>query len=202
MKVEAISLIELRFVGEAKDQFDRILKIHIETHVGVTFIDLLKLLYQSILGSHHIFDNMKEDRIKLWIKKNLKTAKPANRPLTEELYGYMWIRVDLGAFKEIYGDDHESLTDLFMKGRQEKRGSLAELSHLMDMLAQHIGKGNIVSLDFNLNLVDLADHFLANYKQRSCPPIHHSKLYREKNPPYLVVPSTAIKNSVFDSKVT
>jgi len=65
MKVEAISLVELKFVGEAKDQFDRILKIHIETHVGVTFIDLLKLLYQSIFGPHHIFDTMKEDRIKL-----------------------------------------------------------------------------------------------------------------------------------------
>jgi len=197
MKVEAISLVELKFVGIAKDQFDRILKIHIETHVGVTFIDLLKLLYQSILGSHHIFDNMEEDRIKLWVKKNLKAAKPANRPLTEELYGYLWVRVDLDVFKEIYGDDHESLTDLFMKGRQEKRGSLAELSHLMDMLVQRIGDDSIVPLDSNSNLVDLADHFLANYKQRSYPPIHHSKLYMEKNPPYLVVPTTAMKKRFF-----
>jgi len=202
MKVEAISLVELGFVGEAKDQFGETLKTHIETHVEVTFIDLLKLLYQSILGSHHIFDTMKEDRIKLWIKKNLKAAESANRPLTEELYRHIWVRVDLEAFKGKYGDDHESLTDLFMKGRQEKRGSLAELSHLMDMLVQRIGDDSIVPLDSNSNLVDLADHFLANYKQRSYPPIHHSKLYREKNPPYLVVPSTAIKNSVFDSKVT
>jgi len=192
-KVEEISLIKLGFVGEAKDQFGKILKTHIETHVEVTFIDLLKLLYQSILGSHHIFDTMKEDRIKLWIKKNLKAAESANRPLTEELYRHIWIRVDLEAFKGKYGDDHESLTDLFLKGRQEKRGSLAELSHLMDMLVQRIGDDSIVALDSNSNLVDLADHFLANYKQRSYPPIHHSKLYREKNPPYLVVPTTAMK---------
>jgi len=192
-KVEEISLIKLGFVGEAKDQFGKILKTHIETHVEVTFIDLLKLLYQSILGSHHIFDTMKEDRIKLWIKKNLKAAESANRPLTEELYRHIWIRVDLEAFKGKYGDDHESLTDLFLKGRQEKRGSLAELSHLMDMLVQRIGDDSIVPLDSNSNLVDLADHFLANYKQRSYPPIHHSKLYREKNPPYLVVPTTAMK---------
>ena len=192
-KVEEISLIKLGFVGEAKDQFGKILKTHIETHVEVTFIDLLKLLYQSILGSHHIFDTMKEDRIKLWIKKNLKAAESANRPLTEELYRHIWVRVDLEAFKGKYGDDHESLTDLFLKGRQEKRGSLAELSHLMDMLVQRIGDDSIVPLDSNSNLVDLADHFLANYKQRSYPPIHHSKLYREKNPPYLVVPTTAMK---------
>lgn len=196
-KVEEISLIKLRFVGEAKDQFGKILKTHIETHVEVTFIDLLKLLYQSILGSHHIFDTMKEDRIKLWIKKNLKAAESANRPLTEELYRQIWVRVDLEAFKGKYGDDHESLTDLFLKGRQEKRGSLAELSHLMDMLVQRIGDDSIVPLDSNSNLVDLADHFLANYKQRSYPPIHHSKLYREKNPPYLVVPTTAMKKRFF-----
>lgn len=196
-KVEEISLIKLRFVGEAKDQFGKILKTHIETHVEVTFIDLLKLLYQSILGSHHIFDTMKEDRIKLWIKKNLKAAESANRPLTEGLYRPIWVRVDLEAFKGKYGDDHESLIDLFLKGRQEKRGSIAELSHLMDMLVQRIGDDSIVPLYSNSNLVDLADHFLANYKQRSCPPIHHSKLYREKNPPYLVVPTTAMKKRFF-----
>lgn len=193
MKIGELSLVELRFAGEAEDQLDEILRTHIETHTGVTFVDLLKFLYQSVLGSHHIFDMMQEDQIRRWVKKNLKTAEPSERPLTEKLYGDIWVRVDLEAFKTMFADDYESLTELFTKGLEEERGSTDELSNLIDTVMQLIKVGNIEPLDRSLNLLDSASDFLKEYKLKSYPPIHHSKLYSEQNPPYLVVPTVAMK---------
>jgi len=66
----------------------------------------------------HAYDMMQEDRIRQWVKKNLKAAEPTERPLTEKLYGDTWVRVDLEAFKAIFGNDHEGLAELFTKGKE------------------------------------------------------------------------------------
>jgi|GEM_PF-5748854 len=79
--------------------------------------------------------------------------------------------------------------------RREKRGSPHELSNLIDTLMQLIKAGNIKPLDHSLNLMDLAGDFLKEYKLKSYPPIHHSKLYSKQNPPYLVVPPAAMKQT-------
>ncbi len=75
---ECLSSIELRFVGEANDHFRKALKKQTELHEGVTFMDILKFLYQSSLGSFHLFEMMNETELANWIRKNLENAKPSD----------------------------------------------------------------------------------------------------------------------------
>jgi len=192
MAVEELSFIELEFVGDSNDQFSKIIKEYIDAHEGVTYRDLLKFLYQSVLGSHHIFDMMKGKEITKWIEKNLKKAESSDNPLTERLHGKKWVRIDLGAFKKKYGNNSEKLFEFFFKGKKEKRGSMRNFLKLQDELTQLVKKGKISPLSYNVNLMDLIDSFVMNYKQKGCPPLHHSKLYVEKNAPYLVVPSSVM----------
>ena len=194
MAVKELSLIELKFVGVGYDQFSKGIKRHIGAHEGVTFRDLLKFLYQSVLGSHHIFDVMKENEIRKWIEKNLNDAEPSDNPLTEKLYGEGWVRIDLGAFKKKHGNDSEKLFEIFLKGKEEKRGSVEEFLKLQNELVQLVKTGKIKPLSYNANLINLMDSFVISYKQKGCPLVHHSRLYVENNAPYLVVSSRSAKN--------
>jgi len=192
MAVEELSFIELEFVGDSNDQFSKIIKECIDAHEGVTYRDLLKFLYQSVLGAHHMFDMMKENEIKKWIEKTLKKAESSDNPLTEKLHGKRWVRIDLGAFKKKYGNNSEKLFEFFLKGKEEKRGFMRKFLKLQDELTQLIKNGKIKPLYYNANLMDLVDSFVMNYKQKGCPPLHHSRLYVEKNTPYLVVSSSVM----------
>jgi len=187
MSVESLASIKIKFAGKAEDELSEAIKLHVETHDDVTLVDVIKFLYQSVLGSFHLLDHMTESEIKTWIKKNLVAAQPKEEPLVEKLYGDRWIRVNLGAFKQKYGDDHKLLTRLFMKGKEEKRTSATEFSIKLDSLLKLVVTGKIRPLNSNPNLPDLAVGFFADYKKRGFPPLHHSPSYSEKNPEYIVV---------------
>jgi hypothetical protein len=187
MSVESLASIKIKFHGKAEDELSEAIKLHVETHCDVTLVDVIKFLYQSVLGSFHLLDHMTESEIETWIKKNLAAAKPKEEPLIEKLYGDRWVRVNLGAFKQKYGNDHKLLTKLFMKGKEEKRTSTTEFSTKLDSLLKLAVIGKIKPLNSNPNLPDLAVGFFADYKQRGFPPLHHSPSYSEKNPEYIVV---------------
>lgn len=193
MAVEELSLIELEFVGDCNDELSRIIKKYVDAHEGVALRDLLKFLYQSVLGAHHIFDMMEENGIKKWIEKNLDDAEPSDNPLTEELYGKKWVRIDLGSFKKKHGNNSEKLFEIFLKGKEEKRGSMDEFLSLQDELTQLVKNGKIKPLSHS-SLGDLVECFIVNYKQKGYPPLHHSRLYVKKNPTYLVASSKAAKD--------
>jgi len=192
MNVESLASIKIRFDGKAEDELSEAIKSHVETHRDVTLIDVTKFLYQSVLGSFHLLDHMTEGEIETWIKKNLAAAQPTEEPLTEKLYEDKWVRVNLGAFKQKYGDDHKLLIELFMKGKEGERASITEFSAKLDSLLRLVVTGKIKSLNSNPNLPDLAVSFFADYKQRGFPPLHHSPSYSEKNPQYLVVPLNSL----------
>jgi len=60
---EPLSVIELKFAGCAEGRFTKALKKQMELHEGVTFMDLLKFLYQSSLGPFHLFEMMNETEL-------------------------------------------------------------------------------------------------------------------------------------------
>jgi hypothetical protein len=190
MAAEKISLIKLEFAGEGKDQFSETIKQFINNHEGVTFVDILKLLYQSALGPHHIFDMMKENEIEKWIEKNLDDAEPSENSLTEKLYGKKWVKINLGAFKKKYGSAYRKLFEIFLKGREEKRGSMHKFLRLQDELVVLIKDRKIRSSSCqDTMLIGLVNEFITSYRKKGCPPLHHSRLYMRKNGPYLVVSS-------------
>lgn len=193
MRVSDLSLIELVFMGDGEDQFGKVLKGYLDAHAGVTFIDLLKFLYQSVLGAHHIFEMMKENEIRRWVEKNLSDAKLTDHPLTEKLYRKRWVRINLGAFKKKYGNNHEKLSEVFLNGRNERRGSMAEFLGLQDRLTLLVKNGKIKPSSIVAELTDLVESFVADYKRKGCPPLHHTKLYMERNTPYLVFSSNVAR---------
>jgi hypothetical protein len=194
MSVESLTSIKIKFDGKAEDELSEAIKLHVETHPDVTLVDVIKFLYQSVLGSFHLLDHRSESEIKTWINRNLTAAQPEKEPLTEKLYGDKWVRVNLGAFKQKYGDDYKLLIKLFMKGKEEKRILTTEFSAKLDSLLKLVVTGKIRPLNSNPDLPDLVVGFFADYRKRGFPPLHHSLSYSEKNPQYLVVPLNNLFN--------
>ncbi len=195
-----LSLIELKFTGHAKDPFTKTIKRYMETHEGVTFIDLLKFLYQSALGPFHIFDMMGENDIKNWIERNLENVTPSEEPVIEKLYGKEWARISLGAFKKKYGNAYQRLFNIFMEAQKMKKGSINRFLRLQDMLIEIIREGSIESKVHKPNLLKLIDDFARSHKEKGYPPIHHSKLYEQKNKSEYLVVSTLKFTKLIDRK--
>jgi hypothetical protein len=192
MTIERLRSIRIRFEGKAEDELGLAIKRHIEAHGGVTLIDVVKFLYQSVLGSFHMLDHMNESEIEAWIRKSFAAVKPERRPLTEKLYGDQWVRLDLGAFKQKYGPNDKPLIGLFLKGKEEERVSTDEFSAGLDRLMKLVSAGKIRPLCSTENLPDIALGFFSEYKQMGFPPLHHSRLYSERNPEYVVIPRDSL----------
>jgi hypothetical protein len=187
MIVDRLAAIKIKFEGKAEDKLSEAIKRHIEVHSDVTFIDVIKFLYQSVLGSFHLLDHMTESEIEGWTKRNLEVTQSKEEPRVEKLYGNEWVRINLGAFKQKNGNDYNLLARLFVQGKRERRASSTEFSIELDSLLKLVETGKIRPLDSNLRLLDLVAGFLTDYRERGFPPIHHSQSYSEKNPRYVVV---------------
>jgi hypothetical protein len=180
---------KVRFEGAVRDSLEKAVKSHIETHNGVTLVDIVKFLYQSILGAHHVLDHMNDKQIETWIKEQLESAEPADRPLMEPLFGTSWVRLDLEAFKHKHGDNYRLATRMFIKGRSVKKVKSSEFSEAMERLNKLLSNRKIRSMHSQIDLSVLADRFLRTYRQMGFPPLHHSASYTKQNPPYIIVPS-------------
>ena len=192
-----LSSIELKFTGGAEDYFENVIKRQMELHEGVTFIDLLKFLYQSSLGPFHIFEMMDENSIIDWIKRNLENASLSNGPLVEELYGKKWVRVDLAAYRKKCGDDYQKLFEALMKSKSMKKGQLKEFEELQEKLIDVVRKGRIEPVTREPRVLLLVEDFVKRYKEKGYPPIHHSEVYMQKNDSeYLVVPRSILDKLV------
>jgi len=192
MTVENLSSIRIKFDGGTSDELSNAIKHHIEIHQDITFIDIVKFLYQSVLGSFHLLDHMDEKEIEAWIKKNLATAKPEEKLLTEKLYGDTWVRLNLGAFKHQYGNDSKLLAKLFVNGKEEKRVPLTEFATQLETLVNMVMDQKIKPIN-SVNLPDLVVDFVKNYREKGFPPLHHSPVYSEKSSPYIVVSLKTLK---------
>jgi hypothetical protein len=188
-----LSTIELKFTGCAEDPFARALKKQMELHEGVTFMDLLKFLYQSSLGSFHLFELMEETELKEWVRRNLENAKPSDGSLTEELYGKKWIRVNFGPYKRKFGNDYQRIYEVFGEARRMKHGQTKEYTDLLKKLLDAIKESRIRPLTEEPTFLSLVETFLEEYEEEGFPPIHHSPMYMKRNScEYLVVPNSSL----------
>jgi len=193
MKEEkSLSSVEFRFTGSAEDPFAGALKKQMELHEGMTFIDLLKFLYQSSLGPFHIFEMMDKIRLMDWIRENLEKVEPSDGPLIESLYGNKWVRVNLGSYRKKYGCDYQRLYEIFMRAKNMKKKRMSEFIELQKKLVDNIRKGKIRPIFDESRILLLVENFLKRYEESGYPPVHHSATYMLKNnSEYLVVPYSA-----------
>jgi hypothetical protein len=192
-----LSSLELRFVGDAEDHFTKALKKQMELHEGVTFMDLLKFLYQSSLGPFHLFEMMNETELKGWIRKNLEDAKPSDGLLIEELYGKKWVRLNFGPYKRRYGNDYQRIHVVFANAKRMKKGKLKEYAELLRKLVDSIRKGKVQPVTEEPRILSLIENFLEEYEKKDYPPIHHSETYMlRNNSEYLVIPYPGLDKTV------
>jgi hypothetical protein len=185
---EEVSRIEVLFEGAAPGMLEKTVKNHVETHDGVTLVDIVKFLYQSILGTHHILDHMNDEQIETWIREQLESAEPADRPLTEPMLGNSWVRLDLQAFKHKHGNNYGLATRMFINGRYVKKGESNEFSRAIEKLNKLLRNRKVRPLRLHIDLSVPADCFLKTYKQMGFPPLHHSASYTKQNHPYIIIP--------------
>jgi hypothetical protein len=192
-KEKLICLLELEFVAPAEDDFEKALKKHMELHEGVCLSDLLKFLYQSSLGSFHLFELMDQTKMKNWIKRNLEKTTPSGGLLAEELLGRKWVRLNFGPYKKRYGNDYQKIHKAFMKVKNVKPGRHTEFRRLLEELIDVFQRGRIRSIsDEPKALCQILD-FLEEYKKSAHTPVHHSKSYMLKNTSdYLVIPRSSL----------
>jgi hypothetical protein len=192
-KNNPLDSIELKFDGAAENAFDAALNEHMKLHQGVTLFDLLKFLYQSSLGPFHLFEIMDEAQLKQWIRKNLDDAEPASGPLTEELYGKKWVRVNFGPYKKKFGNDYQKIYGILSEAKNMKQGELDQYKKLLQRLLDSIERGKIRPKTEESNVLQLAETFLEEYVEDDYPPIHHSKIYMlENTSEYLVLPALSM----------
>jgi formylmethanofuran dehydrogenase subunit E len=202
-----LTLLELRFVGRAEDDFAEALRKHMELHEGVSLFDLLKFLYQSSLGSFHLLEMMNETKMLNWIKKNLENTQPSDGSLVEELYGRKWVRLNFGPYKKRYGNEYRKIYEAFMKAKNMKQGHEKEFRKLLKSLLDVFRKGRIQSVSSESRTLSLVEDFLKEYEENGYRPVHHSKAYMLKNSSdYLVVPRSSLagimrKNEIEDYAV-
>lgn len=190
---EPLSAIELKFTGCAEDRFTKALKKQMELHEGVTFMDLLKFLYQSSLGPFHLFEMMNETELKSWTRKNIKEARSSDGLLAEGLYGKKWVRINFGPYKKRFGNDYKRIYEAFVKAKCMKQGQLKEYTDLLRSLVDSIRKGKIKPATEEPRFLSLVEDFLEEYEEKDYPPIHHSKTYMLRNSSeYLVVPYSSL----------
>jgi len=188
-----LSSLELRFVGRAEDRFTSALEGHMELHEGVGLSDLLKFLYQSSLGSHHLLEMMDETEMLNWIRKNLENTHPSDGSLTEELYGKKWVRLNFGPYKKKYGNAYQKIYEAFMKAKNMKQGRQEEFRRLVKELIEVFQKRRIRPISDEPQALSLVLAFLEEYKKSDYPPVHHSKSYMLKNTSdYLVIPRSSL----------
>jgi hypothetical protein len=191
---ERLSAIELKFAGSAEDRFIKAMKKQMEMHEGVTFVDLLKFLYQSTLGPFHLLEMMNKTELKEWIRKNLASTKPSEGPLTEELYSKKWVRVNFGPYKRQYGNDYQRIYEAMISAETIKHGELKEYTDLLKKLVDAIKRKKIRPLTEEPTFLSLVETFLKEYDEEGFPSIHHSHMYMERNScDYLVVPHSVLR---------
>jgi hypothetical protein len=197
-----LSLLELRFVGRAEDDFTKVLRKHMELHEGVSLFDLLKFLYQSSLGSFHLLEMMNETKMLNWIKKNLENTQPSDGSLVEELYGRKWVRLNFGPYKKRYGNDYRKIYEAFMKAKNMKQGHVEEFRKLLESLIDAFRRGRIQFVSYEPRALSLVEGFLKEYEEEGYPPVHHSKAYMLKNSSdYLVVPRSSLAGIMRTNKI-
>ena len=190
---KSLSAIELKFTGCAEDRFTKALKKQMELHEAVTFMDLLKFLYQSSLGPLHLLEMMNETELKSWIRKNIKGAKSCDGLLAENLYGKKWVRINFGPYKKRFGNDYKRVYEAFMEAKCMKQGQLKEYTGLLRRLVDAVRKRKIKPVVEEPRFLSLVENFLEEYEEKDYPPIHHSKTYMLRNSPeYLVVPYSSL----------
>jgi hypothetical protein len=136
---------------------------------------------------------MERTELEGWIRRNLEHAKPSDGPLTEELHGKKWVRVNFGPYKKRFGNDYQTIFEAFLIAKRIKHSQPKEYTDLLKKLVDVVRREKIKPRAEEPMFLSLVESFLREYKEKDFPPIHHSQTYMLRNSSeYLVVPRSSL----------
>lgn len=148
-------------------EFERVVREHSARYPLMQPQDYAKLAYQSEYGPAHLVTD--ESEAIRNVLAEWQTVSGPDVPCNPERIGNDFCRFHMtgSTFPE---DAAEALARLFMESAQERIGTLEGLLARLEVL----GRMDVAGMDA----------WLAEYRQRGCPPVRHSEAFRQAYAPY------------------
>lgn len=154
---------------------EEILLAHQERYAEMEAIDYYKLIYQQTFGDYHYQINEKDSLERLI--EEYKTMDKTETKVFHESIGNDYVRVHLGA-EAINEETLPLLNNLFIRSTNVRSGTIEQLEERLER-AVELAEEKKLTVDAQ----NLAEVFKF-YKERSYPPVSHSKVYREQYDPH------------------
>ena len=158
--------------------FREIVLWHVAKYPLLEVQDLVKLSYQSALGSEHMLPP--REKVTAYLKEEIAATPQTDGELFTPIGGNL-CRMNLAAFEKS-GLRSETAAGMFLcAGKAGSRDLEGNLRTIEEMAA----KGE---LPMNAHEVK---KFLREYREKGCPAVHHSETFRrEYHPAYRIVPAS------------
>ncbi len=157
---------------------EKLLENQISVYPNSQVEDILKALYQAILGCGHLVKD--EEECKKRFYKELENTQIPSKVQKEELLAYS--RVHLSALKDL-GISPDTLLKLFILSAQSPVQS-EEYNKALEMLPELCERGVLPFSQEEMSKV------VEKHRQEGCPALHHSKVFSESyHPAYRIIKS-------------
>ncbi|MHA1400700.1 MAG: hypothetical protein ACTSQE_10165 [Candidatus Heimdallarchaeaceae archaeon] len=183
---------------------------HISTHPKITWGDLYKFLYQGSCGWQHLEQIGKRVEIKNWLRKELAEAqKPRKGETLFELLNTKTQlgRVNLRVWKDLFGNDFESLWTLMIKASSNIPDTLELFNQNWTLVKEW--RAELILTERKKDKQKLEDIIACIDKKtgslekcKDLPLISHSLLYRKNyRPSYRIVQKEDLEEFLVDNRM-
>lgn len=153
-----------------KDDFSRILKEHIVKYPLMEPQDFGKLAYQGEFGAEHLLSDRQQ--AESFLMEEWENLPKNSTPQTKEPVNGSFCRFPLSACRS--ADEVMLLAELFVFAAKTHIGSKEGLSEKIEQME-------------TIKIPGIKE-WMAQWKLQGCPPVHHSRTYRENyNPHYRLI---------------
>ncbi len=166
-----------------KNTLQDILIFHCSEYPEMELQDYIKLIYQNEFGSGHMISNVYDSELflKSEYEEILKEESRGENSSFIESIGNHLCRVYLNPAKITF-NFLPMLNRLFVATANTHKGSMPEFQRKVSFLHEMAATGLLPLKE------ETVKSYLKEYFSLGCPPMHHSKTYREKyNPHYRVI---------------
>lgn len=148
-----------------KEDFSQILKQHMKRYPLMEPQDFGKLVFQSTFGPEHMISD--KEQAEAFLIEEWKTLSKEKEEMSEPVSASL-CRFPLSACGSI--EEAKLLARLFIATAKEHKGTVEELEKKVEQLR-----------DLHISGME---EWIAAWKQKGYPPVHHSAVYRERYHPH------------------
>lgn len=130
------------------------IEYHLLRYPKMTTTDIIKLVYQAILGPNHLLSKTSLTKVKNYIQSEVNEQSIS----CDNLYEWIspkYVRVNIKKYYEMYGNIDKLALDFYNSNTEEKINK----EYLKEVLKKYIDSNELTDYDFN--------------------PVSHSKIYKE-----------------------